>query len=108
MKSQLNEGRVDLNGMSYAFQGGAGTTNVVLVGANTKGIKLAVAGLVTSDNVGATACINAGGNGVLVGRSNGAGPVALAVTNVFVPPGVALDLIGIGANCRLWVWYEVL
>lgn len=106
MKSQLNEGRIDLNGKSYAEQIAAGTNNVVTAGANTKGIKIAVAG-VLSNSAANEARVEIGGNKLLWARG-ASGNDSQIISNVFVPPAVALDLITTHAECKAWVWYEVI
>lgn len=102
MKSQLNEGRINLNGMSYAEQTAAGTTTVVAAGTNTKGIKIALCGILPWS---AFSYIKAGTSALLWGYS--AGYVSM-LQNVFVPPGQALILSTLSATAKAWVWYEVI
>jgi len=102
MSNTVVENRIDLNGMSYAEQAAAGTNNVVTAAANTKGIKIAFCAARSNT---AHVYLNIGGNKLVDGQ--GSYGFIHWVSNVFVPPGVALDLIG-GASCLVWVWYEVI
>tara|TARA_R110002124_G_scaffold14054_6_gene63244 strand:+ start:1290 stop:2099 length:810 start_codon:yes stop_codon:yes gene_type:complete len=98
-----------LAGASFAAQRTTGTNNVVTAIANTDGIIIRRADLSVYTN-GSFAEVRVGGNPLLI-LGGATANVCNWIENVFVPAGLALDLVLTNASTNYGgaqVWYEVL
>jgi hypothetical protein len=97
-----------LTGASYAVRAAVGTTNVVTGGANANGIIVRRAWVHASSTSGQRSVVEAGGNPICGFDDAGNNNTKVdSVENVFIPAGLALDLILAGSG-ECHVWYEVL
>lgn len=105
-----SKGYVDLTGCTYVERTSTGTTNVVTAVANTNGIRIACADVVTQAN-SLRMAIEVDGNNFLDSDTGygGNNPIVLSKENYIIPAGLALDIVSsAGATGIASIWYEVL
>lgn len=102
-------GLTTLAGASYASQVSAGTNNVVTAGANLNGVIIRHFHWEGQVN-GGYAQLRAGGNVIAggAGLTTASGVGTGTIRDLFIPAGVAVDIVVATGDAGGYLWYEVL